>query len=177
MLKNFFKYLIGLLFVLLFRFIPTPPNVQPIMSTMMPYTKRWGILAGIVFTLLAMIIFDLVTGTLGLWSILTISTYCLITFFAGYYFKKRSKIKHYVIFAVIGTLFYDIVTSLTIGMLIFNQTFIQTIIFQIPFTINHLISNVILAALVSPVLYNWILDNPKLETNKVISYFRNVLSA
>lgn len=172
--KNFFKYIIGLIIVLFFRFIPLPPNVEPIMSTMMPFSKKWGIYAGLLFTFLAMIVFDLVTKTLGVWSILTIGTYLLITFFAGIYFKNRKKVKHYVIFAIIGTIFYDLVTGLVFGVLIFNQGVIETLILQIPFTINHLVSNIILSALVSPLLYQWVISNPKFETNNLLNYFKNI---
>ena len=40
--QNFIKYLIGLFTVIALRLIPHPPNVEPIMSTMMPFSKRWG---------------------------------------------------------------------------------------------------------------------------------------
>ncbi|MFP4568129.1 MAG: hypothetical protein ACLFN8_04240 [Candidatus Woesearchaeota archaeon] len=144
------------------------------MSTMMPYAKKWGVLAGILFTFSAMLMFDLITGTLGVWSLLTISAYLIVALFAGIYFKNRGKVKHYVIFAIIGTLFYDAVTSISVGVFVFNQSLMQTLILQIPFTLIHLLSNIVLAALVSPLLYKWILRNPKWETSKVILYFKNV---
>ena len=40
--KNFIKYLIGLLTVISLRLVPHPPNVEPIMATMMPFAKRWA---------------------------------------------------------------------------------------------------------------------------------------
>jgi uncharacterized membrane protein len=177
MSNNFFKYFIGLFLVLLYRLTPHPPNVEPIMTTMMPFAKRWGIFAGLIFTFLAMIIFDVITKTLGWWTLLTITTYCIISIFAGYYFKKKNKRIHYVLFALFGTLFYDIVTGFGVGMFVFGQTFTQTLIFQIPFTLRHVISNVILAAFVSPLLHKWVLENPKLETNNVLDYFKNLFSA
>jgi uncharacterized membrane protein len=172
--NNFFKYLIGLFFVLLYRFTPHPPNVEPIMTTMMPFSKKWGVLAGLIFTFLALIIFDVITKTVGWWTLLTITTYCLLSIFASFFFKKRNKRIHYVFFAFFGTLFYDIVTGFGVGIFIFNQTFMQTLIFQIPFTLYHVLSNIILAAFISPLLYKWVLENPKLETNKVLFYFKDV---
>lgn len=175
-MKNFLKYAAGIFFAFLFRLIPIP-NVEPIMSTMMPYAKRWGVFAGVLFTFLAMITFDLITGTIGFWSLLTIGTYCLIAVFAGFFFKNRGKVKHYVVFAVIGTLFYDAVTGLGVGILIFNQTFVQTLTMQIPFTLIHLVSNTLLALLVSPALYKWVLKNPKWDTLKVIASFKSLFKA
>jgi uncharacterized membrane protein len=173
---NFFKYFIGLFLVLLYRLTPHPPNVEPIMTTMMPFSKKWGIFAGLLFTFLAMIIFDVITKTLGWWTILTISTYCVISIFAGYFFKNRSKKIHYVVFALIATLFYDIVTGFGVGMLVFKQSFIQTFYFQIPFTLYHVLSNVVLAYFISPLIYRWVLANPKLETVNVLNYFKNLFS-
>jgi len=43
----------------------------------------------------------------------------------------------YVRFAIIGTLFFDAVTGLLIGPLFFHQSFLSTLIGQIPFTALH----------------------------------------
>ncbi|MDD5086882.1 MAG: hypothetical protein PHV16_03955 [Candidatus Nanoarchaeia archaeon] len=174
--KNLIKYIIGLFTVIVLRIVPHPPNVEPIMSTMMPFAKRWGKLAGMVFTLLAILSFDLITGTLGVWSIMTAGTYALLGIAAGVYFKKKqSNIKNYVKFSVIGTLVYDAITGIGTGVLFFNQSFMITLIGQIPFTLYHLGGNIVLAAIVSPLLYTWVLDNPQMETqpviNKVKSFF------
>ena len=127
--KNLFKYLIGLGTVIGLRLLPHPPNVEPIMSTMMPFAKKWGILGGMLFTIVAMLSFDLITGTLGVWSIMTIITYTALAGLAGIFFKKRkSSIKNYLIFSVIGTLIYDAITGIGTGMLFFHQSFIVTFI-------------------------------------------------
>jgi uncharacterized membrane protein len=172
--NNFFKYIIGLFLVLLYRLTPHPPNVEPIMTTMIPFSKKWGLVAGLIFTFLAMIIFDVITKTLGWWTLLTITTYCIISIIASIYFKNRSKKIHYVLFAFFGTLFYDIVTGFGVGIFIFGQSFTQTLIYQIPFTLRHVISNVILAAFISPLLYKWVLENPKFETHNLLNYFKNL---
>lgn len=191
--KNIFKYFVGLIVVLLFRFVPKPPNVEPIMSTMMPYSKKFGIWAGVLFTFLALIIFDLATGTLGLWSLFTVGAYCLVAVSAGIFFGEKKKknyakskktkgffqkdIFKYVSFAIVGTIVYDVITGFGVGMLVFNQTFMQTLFYQIPFTLMHLASNVILSALVSPALFKWIVSNESLNTDKVIDYFKKTVRA
>lgn len=173
--KNFIKYLIGLLTVISLRIVPHPPNVEPIMSTMMPFAKRWGKLAGLSFTLLAILSFDLITGTLGVWSIMTAGTYALLGIAAGFYFKnKENKIKYYVRFSVVGTLIYDAITGIGTGMLFFKQSFMLTFMGQIPFTLYHLAGNIALAAIVSPLLYRWVLENKNLETQPVIDKVKSV---
>lgn len=166
--KNMLKYIIGLLTVIGLRLIPHPPNVEPIMSTMMPFAKKWGWLAGLLFTAISILAFDLITHTLGVWSLMTLFAYGVIGVAAGFYFKKReSSIKNYLIFSVIATLFYDALTGIGTGMLFFNQPFVPTVLGQIPFTLYHLAGNIVLGAVVSPLLYKWVLDNKNLETEKV----------
>ena len=108
---------------------------------------------------------------------MTISTYAILGILAGIYFKKRkSTIKNYLIFSVIGTLVYDAITGIGTGMLFFNQTFMQTFLGQIPFTLYHLAGNIVLSVLVSPVLYKWVIDNPKMETQYVVNKVRSIVS-
>lgn len=173
--KNMIKYFIGLVTVILLRLLPHPPNVEPVMSTMMPFSKRWGWLAGLIFGAVAILTYDVLTGTLGIWSLVTATTYGLLGMMSGFYLKKKTnKIRHYIGFAIVGTIIYDAITGIGIGMLFFNQTFMVTFIGQIPFTLYHLAGNIVLAATVSPLLYKWVIDNPDLETEPVIAKIRTI---
>ncbi|MDX9970391.1 MAG: hypothetical protein RBS56_00585 [Candidatus Gracilibacteria bacterium] len=168
--QNTIKYLIGLATVLALRLLPHPPNVEPIMSTMMPFSKKWGPLSGMVFCLLAIFSFDLLTGTLGIWSLVTAATYALLGGLAGLYLKnKENKIKYYVGLSIVSTIIYDAITGIGIGMVFFNQSFITTFTGQIPFTLYHLLGNIVLSAIVSPLLYTWVITNPKLENSFVLN--------
>jgi len=168
--QNFIKYLAGLLIVIGLRLVPHPPNVEPIMSTMMPFSKKWGWLSGMVFSLLAILSFDVITSTLGVWSLMTAGAYALLGVFAGFFFKNReSKIKNYVGFSIIATIIYDAITGIGTGMLFFHQPFIVTLIGQIPFTLYHLGGNIVLASIVSPMLYKWIITNPEFETRQIFN--------
>ena len=161
--RNSLKIAFAFLGVFLFRLFPHPPNTEIIMSTIMPYSKKFGWLFGGFFTLLIMFFFDLITG-IGFFSLITIPTYVLISVFAGYWFKNRKASSlNFIKFSFFGTLFYDIVTGFGVGMGIFKQTFLVTLIGQIPFTIIHLMGNLFFAGIVSPLLYNWVVDNEKLE--------------
>ncbi|MGM5485018.1 MAG: DUF6580 family putative transport protein [Nanobdellota archaeon] len=163
------KYLIGIATVFFFRLMPHPPNVEPIMATMMPFAKRWGKYAAMIFTSVSIILFDLLTGTIGEWTLMTVLSYAIIGLAAGYFFNKRSKIIHYVGFSFVATLFYDAVTGIGTGVLFFGQGFMETLLMQIPFTLYHLAGNVVLAAVVSPLLYRWVLDNHQMDDDRLLS--------
>jgi hypothetical protein len=167
--NNFIKYLIGLITVIIMRLVPHPPNVEPVMATMMPFSKKWGWLGGSLFSILAILSYDLITGTIGVWSLMTMGAYTLVGGLSGIYFKNRENtIKNYLVFSIIGTLLYDAITGIGTGMLFFDQSFMVTFLGQIPFTLYHLAGNIFLSATVSPLLYKWVIKNPKLETRYVL---------
>lgn len=168
--QNIIKYLVWLLIVVVIRLLPHFPNVEPIMATMMPFSKKWGWVSGMIFCLIAILSFDLITGTLGVWSILTAGTYTLLGISAGIYFKnKENKIKYYLIFAIIGTIVYDAITGIGTWMIFFNQPFMTTFIGQIPFTLYHLAWNIVFSIIISPLLYRWVIINPKFETKYILN--------
>lgn len=173
--RGFVKYIIGLITVIGLRLIPHPPNIEPIMSTTMPYAKKWRWLGGFIFAMLSVLIYDVITGTLGKWSFFTAGMFGLIGIAAGLFFsRKESSIKNYIIFAVIATIVYDAVTGIGMGVLIFNMPLSVTVIGQIPFTLMHLAGNIVLGAIVSPLLYRWVVDNKNLETESVLARIRKI---
>ncbi|PIR86351.1 hypothetical protein COU13_01445 [Candidatus Kaiserbacteria bacterium CG10_big_fil_rev_8_21_14_0_10_43_70] len=162
------KYIIGIIIVILLRLLPHPPNVEPITATLMPFAKKWGILSGAVFGVLTVLVFDVITRSIGPWSLFTAGAYALLGIFAGLYFSRVDGSRtHYVMFAVIGTLFYDAVTGLTVGPLFFDQPFMSALVGQIPFTLYHLAGNVVLAVVLSPLIERWLIQNPKLDTSHI----------
>lgn len=177
-MRNLIKYIIGIVTVLILRLMPHPPNVEPIMATMMPFSKKWSWIGGLIFTLCAILIYDLITKTLGVWTIMTATTYGLLAVTAGFYFKKRkSTMKNYVIFAIIGTIIYDLITGIGMGVLIFGMPLSVTVIGQIPFTLYHLAGNLIFSALLSPLIFRWVLSNEDFDLIKIIEKIKNIKSA
>jgi uncharacterized membrane protein len=172
--KNWFKLVLGFISCFLIRLIPfRPPNIEPILATQMPFSRAYGALAGFLFAFFSIILFDIITRHFGVWSFLTAGTYGVLGFWATAYFKKReANAWGYARFAVIGTLFFDAVTGLSIGPLFFHQSFIDALTGQIPFTLWHLLGNVSFALILSPAIYNFVIDNKKLETSSLISIFR-----
>jgi uncharacterized membrane protein len=175
MVKNFFnqhaiKYLIGFATVFVLRLVPfRVPNVEPVMATMLPFAKRFGAWGGFFFGVLSIVLYDAVTSGWGVWTLVTALTYGLLGALAHIFFKNReSTARNYVVFAVFGTLLYDALTGLTIGPLVWNQSFMVALTGQIPFTLFHLVGNVTFAATVSPVLYRWVVANEQLTVSQPV---------
>lgn len=149
---------------LLFRFLPfRPPNVELILASAMPVSKVYGKFLGFLFCTLSIVVFDLLTGTLGPWSLITAPAYGILGLFAGWYFKNRSERRHFVYFAIVGTLFYDAVTGLTVGPLFFGQSFTLAFFGQIPFTLMHLLGNTAFAFIWSPFLARFLIPRERRE--------------
>ena len=158
------KFAIGWTLVFLFRLIPfRPPNVEPILATVMPFSKRYGYAGSFLFGFLGIVIFDAVTSGWGIWTLVTALTYGIVGIGARFYFKSReASRRNFVAFGVAGTIFYDAVTMM-IGPLFNGQVLAVALIGQIPFTIMHLAGTIMFAALVSPFLYRWVVQNESLE--------------
>lgn len=149
-----------------FRLIPfRAPNVEPILGAQMPASKIGGATLGFFFGFLSIILYDLITGTAGVWTLITATTYGLLGIFSALYFKNRiATRKNFVTFAILGTLFYDAVTGFTVGPLFFHQNFSIAFAGQIPFTALHLLGSVAAALFVSPALYGLLNQQEKQST-------------
>ncbi|MDD3663532.1 MAG: hypothetical protein PHT84_06810 [Candidatus Pacebacteria bacterium] len=155
--KSWSKSIFIFIAILLVRFIPfRAPNVEPIMASIMPFGKKYGALFAFSFAFLSILIFDSFTSGVGVWTLITALAYGFIGYGAKFYFKNRSGRKNYAIYAIIATIFYDVVTGLTIGPIFFGQSFMISLVGQIPFTAFHLISNVLFAIVLSPVIEKWL---------------------
>ncbi|MFH0972220.1 MAG: hypothetical protein V1835_06695 [Candidatus Micrarchaeota archaeon] len=174
-LFNPIKFLLGLFAVILIRLIQMPlPNFEPIMGAMLPFAKKYGRLAGFIFASLALASFDLISGRLGMWTLYCALTYGLIGIAAGKYFgaEKRRRMKYYLGFGAIGTVFYDAATALVFGWQ-FGQPLEMTILGQIPFTIYHLMGSTAFILVLTPLVNNYIVENPMLELNLMGEPARN----
>ena len=163
--SGWFKFLIGWTLSFVLRLIPfRPPNIEPILAVQMPFTKQYGFSIGFVFAFINIALFDFITGKMGLWTVITAACYGFLALFSTWYFKHRPGTSlQYAFHAIYATLIYDAITGLTIGPLFFGQSFQQAFVGQIPFTAYHLIGNVTLSALLSPVIYRWVITNPRFE--------------
>ncbi|KHO45849.1 MAG: hypothetical protein QS98_C0007G0007 [archaeon GW2011_AR3] len=177
--QNAVKYFIGLAVCLLIRLIPNRiPNVEPVMTTIMPFGKKFKAISSFIFGALSIVIYDIITRKVGAWTWVTAFMYGLVGLFAAAYLsKKANKARYYVGYSIIATLVYDAVTGIGTGVLLFGQGLVETILLQVPFTLWHLGSNIVLAALFSPLIYKWVLENPSLETSNVYQKFRSLVAS
>ena len=160
--KKYFKIVLGIILCLLARLIPfRAPNIEPIMATLMPFSRAYGALAGFSFAVLSILLYDITTSTLGMQTFFTAGAYGILGLWYANYFKNFKKHKDdkwiYVRFAIIGTLFYDALTGLTVGPLFFHQSFFESFVGQIPFTALHLLGNISFAFVLSPAIYNFLI--------------------
>jgi energy-coupling factor transport system substrate-specific component len=154
--KNWFKYILAFASVFALRMMPfRAPNVEPIMTVIMPFSKVYGGIMSFVFGALSIVLYDSFTSGLGIWTLVTATVYGVIGYGAQSFFKNRSGWKSYATYAAMATIFYDAITGLTIGPLFFHQSFMISLVGQIPFTILHLLGNVSFAIVLSPVIEMW----------------------
>jgi len=119
-----------------------------------------------------MMLYDIVTFKVGVWTFITALSYGLLGFWASVYFKNKSSTSwNYAKFAVIGTLFFDATTGLSIGPLFFGQPFAAALMGQIPFTALHLVGNVSFAIILSPLVYRFVIENKKFEMESIRAVF------
>jgi uncharacterized membrane protein len=170
--KHSLKFAIAFVLCLLLRLIPfRPANFEPIMGTMMPFAKRFGPLAGGIFAVISMVIYDLFTSY-GAWTWYTAITYGVISVWAGYYFQNRTASRgNFLLFSLMGTLVFDALTGPIIPSLFFHGHFMALTIPQIPFTLSHLAGNTLFAVIVSPIVYKYLVqasfwELPVFETTK-----------
>ena len=170
--KNYFKYSAGFLFCLLLRLIPfRMPNVETILAVQMPFSRVYGKFLAFSFGFFSIIVYDILTSTLGVWSIFTSLTYGFLGLWAVSYFQNKNNSSWtYVKFAIMSTLLFDIVTGLSVGPLFFHQSFLSALSGQIPFTLFHLVGNISFAYILSPAIFSFVLEKKKIETK----YFTNI---
>lgn len=172
-IKNWFKLALGFVVCLLIRLIPfRPPNIEPIMATVMPFGRAYGKTAGFLFAFASIVLFDCMVGKVGVWTLITGVAYGLVGFGAALYFKnKKSTAWNYTKYAIISTILFDAVTGFSIGPIFFGQSFMAAVIGQIPFTALHLLGNVSFAIVLSPALYTFVIENKKLESPRFFINF------
>ncbi|MFA7309906.1 MAG: hypothetical protein WC050_03310 [Candidatus Paceibacterota bacterium] len=156
-MSTHFKYILAFSAVFLFRLLPfRAPNVEPILATVMPLSKRFGALSGIFFAVSSIVLYDAVTSGLGVWTLVTGFAYALVAALSYAYFKKRPATRrHFALFSVFAVLLYDALTGLSVGPLQYGQSLSSALAGQVPFTVLHLLGAVLFALVVSPALYRW----------------------
>lgn len=163
--RHWIKYGVALAVCLSLRLIPwRVPNVEPILATTMPFSEQLGPVAGFLFAVLSIVLYDTLTHGLSVWTVIIAGTYGAVAMLGWVFLRKnRGRVWGYFLYSIVGTLFFDAVTGLGIGPLFFGQPFREALLGQIPFTMYHLMGNMFLSLTLSPAVYQWIVVNKKLE--------------
>ena len=158
------KFLIGWTAVFLFRLIPfRPPNFEPMLATVMPFSKRYGVLGSFLFGFLGIVLYDAITSGWGSWTWVTAICYGSLGVGSYYFFKNReASVKNFLMFGIPATVAYDAITML-IGPIFNGQLLALALAGQIPFTLMHVLGTSVFAVVLSPAIYYWVVKNESLE--------------
>ncbi|MEI6479178.1 MAG: hypothetical protein WCO18_02690 [bacterium] len=145
---------LGFISAMLYRFIPfRPPNVEPLMSVMMPFSKKVSKIELFVFAFLSIFIYDLFTAGIGTYTITAGICYGLLGIWSSSYFANRKfGLKNLVICSTFGIIFFDAVTGVIIGPMLSGGSYYLAFIGQIPFTALHLMGGTLFAITLSPLI-------------------------
>lgn len=143
-------------------------NISPLMATQLAGSKAYGPLVGGLYGALSIVLLDALVGRVGSWTVLTAVSYGAVGVAGGYFLRNRAgSVKNFVMISIIGTLFFDLVTGVLAGPIMFGQPFMVALVGQIPFTLRHLAGNMFFAAVLSPWFYRVIMNNPSWNISKV----------
>lgn len=164
------KVVLGWVAVFLIRLVPfRPPNVEPMLATVMPFAKAYGVFTSFLFGFLGIGLYDLATGKVGQWTFITGAAYGTLGVCAHYFFRRRAaSVKNFLGFGIVGTIAYDAVTGLSVGPLFFDQPFMEALVGQIPFTLLHLGGTIGFSLILSPLLYRWVVMNRRFEIPAIL---------
>ncbi len=173
-MKNKFKIFIVFVGCLLFRLIPLrAPNVEPIMASVMPLSRKYGAFLGFAFGFLSIFLYDLLTH-FGAWTWTTGISYGFIGMASFFYFKKfKTSVFNFAVFAFFATIIYDLITGVLFAPM-FDQTIWNAFILQIPFTALHLAGNIGFAVTLSPLLDKWLASSEFFSLKKVSTEYRGL---
>jgi len=172
------KYFLSIFLINSLRFLKIFPNNDPIMSALLPFSKQDKWIHSMLFPLIAMISFDLITFKVGYWTIGTALTYSFIGLMIHFYLRNRkASMKTYFGLGVAGILFFDLVTGVIMGPMLFGQNFWIALLGQIPFTLLHLASGTLYIALITPFLDKHVIASKNLEDSKALFYLKNLFKA
>jgi len=110
------------------------------------------------------ILVDLVTGMIGVWTLMCFLAWGIIGLLFNQ-FKPSGSLLNFLGMGFLGTIVFDLLTGVIGGPLLFPMSFYDAFLGQIPFTISHLIGNLVIVGIFAPVVYTYVAINPKIRKN------------
>jgi hypothetical protein len=144
------------------------PNNDPIMAVMLPYARR-SRASAVIFPVAAMVLFDLLSRQVGLWTAVTAGTYGLLGFGFSWLYRILSRRGYKIssatfpLFGVAGVLVFDFLTGPIMSSVLFHMSFLEALVGQVPFTLHHLLSVAAYTLTVSPALNHMLGQIERLE--------------
>jgi len=169
-MKEKIKILTIFLGCFLFRLLPfRAPNVEPLMASIMPISRKYGAFFSFLFGFLSIFIYDFVTH-FGSWTLTVGITYGFVGIAAYFYFNKfKASVLNFAVFAFFATIIFDLITGVMIAPL-FGENLLTALVLQIPFTLLHLAGNVGFALTLSPLLNKWLVSERLFSFKKNASF-------
>ena len=84
------KFGIALIVVLVLRFVPHPANFEPITATLMPYSRRMSVWVSVAMAFLSIFLYDIISGSFGVWSTFTAGSYMLLAWFFAWVLRGKA---------------------------------------------------------------------------------------
>jgi multisubunit Na+/H+ antiporter MnhG subunit len=136
---------------------------------MLPFARQDKWWNAALFSFITMVSFDLLTGMVGIWTLVTALTYAGlgILFHQIYKNKKKINLKTYLGSGIIGVLIFDFITGPIMSSWMFQLPFEFALIGQIPFTLLHLVSVSVFIVILTPLLDVHLMNSSHLEDQKV----------
>ncbi|MFA4946820.1 MAG: hypothetical protein WC607_04785 [Candidatus Micrarchaeia archaeon] len=120
--------------------------------------KKYGFMLGALFYP----VIDLASNAVGIWTVIGMLTWGTMAL-CFTWLKPSNNLRSFLGLSVAGTLFFDFVTGPIAFPFLFGGTFFDALIGQIPFTISHVIGNVVVTLLLSPVLFSNVFLNKRVS--------------
>ena len=163
------KFVLSIIISNIIRLFSFIPNNDPIMALMLPYSKQSNKVIAFLFPFVTMVSFDIITGRLGLLTVVTSVTYGGLGLFFVFIFKNgQVGIKSYLLSGAFGVLVFDFITGCIAFPILFNLPFEQAFIGQIPFTLIHLTTVSAFVLVITPLADKHILKNKFLRDTNVV---------
>ena len=137
----------------LFKAAGAPPNIESLMPFILATSMVLGPAYGLVNAVLVRSLYDAYMSWAGWWTVMTAGSYGVVGLCGGLaarYKRSWSRIE-LALFAAVLTIVYDILTMLVFGFVL-GIPFPALVVGQVPFTINHLLGNVVLCFIFAPML-------------------------
>lgn len=107
------------------------------------------------------LIVDVVSGMVGVWTLMCFLAWGAVGLLFTR-FRPSGSVVGFLGMGFAGTIAFDFLTGVVGGPLLFPMSFYDAFIGQIPFTISHLIGNLVVVGIFAPFVYAYVAVNPKI---------------